>query len=127
MKSKIGYYYSDSGFYFPNEMQIKLFVKQGIGHLFPILFVIDNFIPYDALSKYENEVEHMARKPKDIYTRIAEKKTQISEAEKKLERYKIELIQLNTKEMHEIFASAKENNLSYKEVIQLISRTRNQK
>ncbi len=73
----------------------------------------------------------MARKPKDIYTRIAEKETQISEAEKKLERYKIELIQLNkerdTKEMHEIFASAKENNLSYKEVIQLISRTRNQK
>ena len=27
MKSKIGYYYSDSGFYFPNEMQIKLFIK----------------------------------------------------------------------------------------------------
>ena len=73
----------------------------------------------------------MARKPKDIYARIAEKEVQISETEKKLECYKLDLIQLNkerdTKEMNEIFTSAKENNLSYKEVIQLISKARKQK
>ena len=60
----------------------------------------------------------MPRKPKDIYSRINEKEEQI-EHEK-------ELLQLNKEreslEMTEIFRTAKEHNMSFKQVIDLISK-----
>ena len=68
----------------------------------------------------------MARKPKDIYTRIKEKESQIIKIKQRLSVYEDELLQLNkereTIEMNEIFKTAKENGLSCKEVIEMISK-----
>lgn len=73
----------------------------------------------------------MARKPKDIYVRIKEKQEQIERTKQKLLTYENELIQLNkereSSEMKEIFEKAKENNLSYKEVINLITNVHSNK
>ena len=68
----------------------------------------------------------MSRKPKDIYSRISEKTEQIKSTKEKLLIYENELIQLNKEreslEMNEIFKTAKEHNLSYKQVIEMISK-----
>ena len=68
----------------------------------------------------------MPRKPKDIYSKIEEKTAQIKTTKEKLLIYENELIQLNkereTQEMNEIFKTAKEHNLSYKQVIEIISK-----
>ena len=68
----------------------------------------------------------MPRKPKDIYSRIQEKTEQINQTKEKLSLYETELIQLNKEreslEMNEIFKAAKEHNLSYKQVIEMISK-----
>lgn len=68
----------------------------------------------------------MPRKPKDIYLKITEKTEQIKQTKDKLLIYENELIQLNKEreslEMNEIFKSAKEHNMSYKQVIDLISK-----
>lgn len=68
----------------------------------------------------------MPRKPKDIYIKIKEKTEQINMIKKKLSICEDELIQLNKEreslEMNEIFKAAKEHNLSYKQVIEMISR-----
>lgn len=73
----------------------------------------------------------MPRKPKDIYVRIKEKQEQIERTKQKLLTYENELIQLNKEreslEMKEIFEKAKENNLSYKEVINLITNVHSNK
>lgn len=68
----------------------------------------------------------MPRKPKDIYSKIAEKTEQIKTTKEKLLLYENELIQLNKEreslEMAEIFNAAKEHNLSCKQVIEMISK-----
>lgn len=68
----------------------------------------------------------MPRKPKDIYSKISEKTEQIEIAKEKLLIYENELIQLNKEreslEMAEIFKAAKEHNLSYQQVIEMISK-----
>ena len=68
----------------------------------------------------------MPRKPKDIYSKIEEKTAQIKTTKEKLLVYENELIQLNkereAQEMNEIFKTAKEYNLSYKQVIEMISK-----
>lgn len=68
----------------------------------------------------------MPRKPKDIYTRIKEKKVQIEKIQAKLEKCNDELAALNKErdefEMQQIFDSAREHNLSVREVINLINR-----
>ena len=73
----------------------------------------------------------MPRKPKDIYVRITETQEQIERTKQKLLTYENELIQLNKEreslEMKEIFEKAKENNLSYKEVINLITNVHSNK
>lgn len=68
----------------------------------------------------------MPRKPKDIYSRISDKKEQISKTKEKLLIYENELIQLNKEreslEMTKIFETAKEYNMSCQQVIELISK-----
>lgn len=68
----------------------------------------------------------MPRKPKDIYSKIEEKTVQIKTTKEKLLLYENELIQLNKEreslEMTEIFKAAKEHNLSYNQVIEMISK-----
>lgn len=68
----------------------------------------------------------MPRKPKDIYSRINEKTEQIKSTKEKLLIYENEFIQLNKEreslEMNEIFKTAKEHNLSYQQVIEMISK-----
>lgn len=68
----------------------------------------------------------MPRKPKDIYSRIKEKEEQIERTKEKLSAYEKELLQLNKEreslEMTEIFRTAKEYNMSFKQVIDLISK-----
>ena len=68
----------------------------------------------------------MPRKPKDVYTRIREKEAQIEKLKLKLETYHDELSILNKErdelEMRQIFDSARENNLSIREVLNLINR-----
>ena len=68
----------------------------------------------------------MPRKPKDIYSRIKEKEEQISCLKAKLDTCENDLVQLNKEresvEMTEIFRTAKEYNMSFKQVIDLISK-----
>ena len=68
----------------------------------------------------------MPRKPKDIYLRIKEKEEQIERTKEKLSAYEKELLQLNKEreslEMMQIFRTAKEHNMSFKQVIDLISK-----
>ena len=68
----------------------------------------------------------MPRKPKDVYVRIKEKEEQITQLKLKLESCERELLQLNKEreslEMTEIFRTAKEHNMSFKQVIDLISK-----
>ena len=68
----------------------------------------------------------MPRKPKDIYSRIQEKEEQIEQAKEKLSVYEKELLQLNKEreslEMTKIFSAAKEHNMSFEQVIELISK-----
>ena len=68
----------------------------------------------------------MPRKPKDIYSKISEKTEQIERTKEKLSAYEKELLQLNKEseslEMAEIFRTAKEHNMSFKQVIDLISK-----
>lgn len=68
----------------------------------------------------------MPRKPRDIYSRIKEKEVQIESTKQKLSLYENELIQLNKEreslEMSEIFKTAKEHNMSYIQVIEMISK-----
>ena len=66
----------------------------------------------------------MPRKPKDIYSKIEEKTSQIKTTKEKLLLYENELNQLNKEreslEMNEIFKVAKEYNMSHKQVIEMI-------
>ena len=68
----------------------------------------------------------MPRKHKDVYVRIKEKEEQITQLKLKLESCERELLQLNKEreslEMTEIFRTAKEHNMSFKQVIDLISK-----
>ena len=68
----------------------------------------------------------MPRKPKDIYSRIKEKEEQIERTKEKLSAYEKELLQLNkereSSEMTKIFSAAKEHNMSFEQVIELISK-----
>lgn len=68
----------------------------------------------------------MPRKQKDIYQKIKEKTEQINQIKQKLSIYENELIQLNKEresfEMNEIFKTAKEHDLSFKQVIEMISK-----
>lgn len=68
----------------------------------------------------------MPRKPKDIYLRIREKEEQIENTKQKLLLYEKELVQLNkereNQEMNEIFKTAKEHDMSFQQVIDLISK-----
>ena len=68
----------------------------------------------------------MPRKPKDIYSRIKEKEEQIERTKEKLSAYEKELLQLNKEreslEMTKIFSAAKEHNMSFEQVIELISK-----
>lgn len=68
----------------------------------------------------------MPRKPKDIYSRIKDKTEQIENTKQKLLLYENELVQLNkereTQEMNEIFKTAKEHDMSFQQVIDLISK-----
>ena len=68
----------------------------------------------------------MPRKPKDIYSRIKEKEEQIRCLKDKLDTCENNLVQLNKEresiEMEEIFRTAKEHNMSFKQVIDLISK-----
>lgn len=68
----------------------------------------------------------MPRKPKDIYSKIEAKTKQINQTKEKLLLYENELTQLNKEresmEMREIFKTAKEHNLSCKQVIEMISK-----
>ena len=67
----------------------------------------------------------MPRKQKDIYSRIREKTEQIESTKQKLSIYENELIQLDKEreslEMKEIFKTAKEHNMTYQQVINMIS------
>lgn len=73
----------------------------------------------------------MPRKPRDIYSRIKEKEGQIESTKQKLLLYENELIQLNkereTQEMNEIFRTAKEYDMSFRQVIDLISKVHSNK
>ena len=68
----------------------------------------------------------MPRKPKDVYVRIKEKEEQITQLKLKLESCERELLQLNkereSSEMTKIFSTAKEHNMSFEQVIELISK-----
>ena len=68
----------------------------------------------------------MPRKPKDVYVRIKEKEEQITQLKLKLESCERELLQLNKEreslEMTKIFSTAKEHNMSFEQVIELISK-----
>ena len=68
----------------------------------------------------------MPRKPKDVYVRIKEKEEQITQLKLKLESCERELLQLNKEreslEMAKIFSAAKEHNMSFEQVIELISK-----
>ena len=68
----------------------------------------------------------MARKPKDIYSRITDKKVQIKETESKLERLNAELKVLEKEkddlEMRQMFEAARAQNLNVQEVINLMSK-----
>ena len=68
----------------------------------------------------------MPRKPKDVYVRIKEKEEQITQLKLKLESCERELLQLNKEreslEMTKIFSAAKEHNMSFGQVIELISK-----
>ena len=68
----------------------------------------------------------MPRKPKDVYVRIKEKEEQIAQLKLKLESCESELLQLNkereSSEMTKIFSAAKERNMSFEQVMELISK-----
>ena len=68
----------------------------------------------------------MPRKPKDVYVRIKEKEEQITQLKLKLESCERELLQLNKEreslETTKIFSAAKEHNMSFEQVIELISK-----
>ena len=68
----------------------------------------------------------MARKPKDVYSRITEKKSQIKETASRLDKLNSELKALEKErddlEMRQMFEAAKEQNLSVQEVINLMSK-----
>lgn len=68
----------------------------------------------------------MPRKPKDIYARVSDKEEQIKQLKDKLLKCESELAQLNkereSQEMSKMFETAKEYNMSCKEVIELISK-----
>lgn len=69
----------------------------------------------------------MPRKPKSVYTRIEEKTAQINKLKEKISICETELIALNKErervEMEQIFSAAKEKNLNFQEVLDLISRS----
>ena len=71
----------------------------------------------------------MPRKSKNIYQKIKEKEEQIETTKEKLETYEKELIQLNKEreslEMKQIFDTAKEHDMSFQQVIELISKSHN--
>lgn len=71
----------------------------------------------------------MPRKSKNIYQKIKEKTEQIEATKQKLESYEKELIQLNKEreslEMKQIFDTAKEHDMSFQQVIELISKSHN--
>ena len=71
----------------------------------------------------------MPRKSKNIYQKIKEKEEQIEITKEKLETYEKELIQLNKEreslEMKQIFDTAKEHDMSFQQVIELISKSHN--
>ena len=71
----------------------------------------------------------MPRKSKNIYQKIKEKEEQIETIKDKLETYEKELIQLNKEreslEMKQIFDTAKEHDMSFQQVIELISKSHN--
>ena len=71
----------------------------------------------------------MPRKQKDVYLRIQEKEIQINNLKSKISICENELIQLNKEreslEMHQIFETAKQNNLSFQQVIDMISKSHN--
>lgn len=73
----------------------------------------------------------MPRKSKDVYSKINEKEEQIKQLKEKLSTYETELIQLNKErelfEMKQIFETAKEHNMNYDQVIDLILRGNNSK
>ena len=68
----------------------------------------------------------MARKPKDIYTRIEQKKAQIAETESRLDSLNSELKALEKErdglEMRQMFEAARAQNLNVQEVINLMSK-----
>ena len=68
----------------------------------------------------------MARKPKDVYSRITEKKAQIKEAEDRLQTLNEELKNLNKErddlEMKQMFEAARERNLDVRAVINIMSK-----
>ena len=71
----------------------------------------------------------MPRKSKNVYQKIKEKTEQIEATKQKLESYEKELIQLNKEreslEMKQIFDTAKEHDMSFQQVIELISKSHN--
>lgn len=68
----------------------------------------------------------MARKPKDVYSRISEKKSQIKETESRLDKLNSELKALNKErddlEMKQMFEAARERNLDVRAVINIMSK-----
>ena len=68
----------------------------------------------------------MARKPKDVYSRIEDKKSQIKEAEDRLLILNEELKALNKErddlEMKQMFEAARERNLDVRAVINIMSK-----
>ena len=68
----------------------------------------------------------MARKPKDVYSRIIEKKAQIKEAEDRLQTLNEELKNLNKErddlEMKQMFEAARERNVDVQQVINIIEK-----
>lgn len=71
----------------------------------------------------------MARKPKDIYERINDKKKQINTLNEKLNIAESELNALEKEresyEMKLIFETAKENNYTVQQVISMLSKSHN--
>lgn len=68
----------------------------------------------------------MARKPKDVYSRITEQKVQIKEAEDRLQTLNEELKALNKErddlEMKQMFEAARERNVDVQQVINIIEK-----
>ena len=81
------------------------------------------------LAKKQEWRDIMPRKSKNIYQKIKEKEEQIETTKEKLETYEKELIQLNKEreslEMKQIFDTAKEHDMSFQQVIELISKSHN--